>query len=467
MYISPLRVYPGPWYARASIIPYIYWLATGELVHASQRTHEKYGPTVRLAPNKLSFTQSQAWFDIHGHRTQKRMRWFDKDPSVYLRRYNGVPSIVDADEQDHARFRRLLANAFSEKALRDQEPILQQYVNLLISQLHKTLDGPQGGVVDLAKWINFTTFDIIGDLTFGHSFDCLESGEEHPWISLLPGAARTMTYLLAFKHFPTIVYDTGLILIKPFLSQRRQHAEFTIDQVNIRLTQETDRKDFITPILKANDEKGMTNPELQSSINLLITAGSETLATLLSGATYYLSCNKPVLKKLQEEVRSTFKSAEEVTMTSCQTLPYLHAVLEESLRIYPPASLALGRIVPHGGSVINGKTVPAGTGVGISAWAASHSKHNFVDPDAFVPERWLGDERFEKDDKQASQPFSVGGRNCVGKNLAYAEMRLILTRLVLDFDFAIQEGSQYWIRQKLFTFWEKPPLLIKISRAKC
>lgn len=112
-------------------------------------------------------------------------------------------------------------------------------------------------------------------------------------------------------------------------------------------------------------------------------------------------------------------------MTSCQTLPYLHAVLEESLRIYPPASLALGRIVPHGGSVINGKTIPAGTGVGISAWAASHSEHNFVDPDAFVPERWLGDKRFAKDDKQASQPFSVGGRNCVGKKSVNSETTII------------------------------------------
>lgn len=51
-------------------------------------------------------------------------------------------------------------------------------------------------------------------------------------------------------------------------------------------------------------------------------------------------------------------------------------------------------------------------------------------------------------------------------SLAYAEMRLILTRLVLDFDFAMQEGSRDWIKQKLFTFWEKPPLLIKLSRAK-
>ena len=56
---------------------------------------------------------------------------------------------VDANEQDHARFRRLLSNAFSEKALRDQEPILQTYVNLLISKLHEQIDGPRKGVVDI------------------------------------------------------------------------------------------------------------------------------------------------------------------------------------------------------------------------------------------------------------------------------------------------------------------------------
>lgn len=94
------------------------------------------------------------------------------------------------------------------------------------------------------------TFDIIGELTFGHSFDCLESGKLHPWVALLPSAARTMTYLLALKHAPSLVFTAILAAIMPFLKARNKHAEFTNERIKIRLSDESDRRDFITPILK-------------------------------------------------------------------------------------------------------------------------------------------------------------------------------------------------------------------------
>ncbi len=94
------------------------------------------------------------------------------------------------------------------------------------------------------------TFDIIGELTFGHSFNCLKNGELHPWVALLPSAARTMTYLLALKHAPNLVFKTVLATIMPFLKARNKHAEFTNEKIKIRLSDGTDRRDFITPILK-------------------------------------------------------------------------------------------------------------------------------------------------------------------------------------------------------------------------
>ena len=141
------------------------------------------------------------------------------------------------------------------------------------------------------------TFDIIGELTFGQSFDCLENGELHPWVALLPGAARTMTCLLALKHAPSFIFKIVLAAIMPFLNARNEHAEFTNEKIKIRLSDDRVRRDFINPILKymrtrpptategkfsetftnfysrANDEKGVTYPELESSINLLVTAG--------------------------------------------------------------------------------------------------------------------------------------------------------------------------------------------------
>ena len=121
------------------------------------------------------------------------------------------------------------------------------------------------------------------------------------------------------------------------------------------------------------------------------------------------------MHKLHRELENNFHDRKEVTMASTMKLPYLNAVIEESLRIYPPAALSLTRIVPRGGARILGRYIPAGTGVGVTSWAATHSPKNFALPEEFVPERWLDDPRFANDDKQASQPFSMGARNCIGK----------------------------------------------------
>ena len=121
------------------------------------------------------------------------------------------------------------------------------------------------------------------------------------------------------------------------------------------------------------------------------------------------------MKRLREEAQETFHDARDVVMAGVHNLPYLNAVIEETLRVYPPAALSLTRIVPPGGAMICGKRIPAGTGVGVTSWAATHSPQNFAVPEEFAPERWLDNPRFASDDREASQPFSMGARNCVGK----------------------------------------------------
>jgi hypothetical protein len=91
---------------------------------------------------------------------------------------------------------------------------------------------------------------------------------------------------------------------------------------------------------------------------LLIIAGSETTATLLSGVTYYLLKTPHAYAKLKEEVRGAFEKAEEITLTSTSQLPYLQACLEEALRLYPPVPLALPRLTRPEGDIIGGVFVP-------------------------------------------------------------------------------------------------------------
>lgn len=102
----------------------------------------------------------------------------------------------------------------------------------------------------------------------------------------------------------------------------------------------------------------------------------------------------------------------------------------------------------------------AQTTIAVWQWAINHNDEYWTDPYSFRPERWTGeDSRFANDRLDAAQPFLVGHRGCIGRNLAYAEMRLILARIVYAFDIQLSEGSKDWLgRQKNYILWEKPAL---------
>ena len=109
----------------------------------------------------------------------------------------------------------------------------------------------------------------------------------------------------------------------------------------------------------------MSFTEIVSNAQLLVLAGSETTASLLSSATYYLATNSEPLAKLADDVRSTFNSDLEINLVNTQSLKYLHAVIEESLRIMPPAVAGSPRMIAKGGDTIAGHFLPEGVSSGI------------------------------------------------------------------------------------------------------
>lgn len=133
-----------------------------------QELHSQYGDVVRVAPTELSFICGEtAWPDIYGFRTGKYKDTgaYLKDRTWFPKPLNGVYSIITSVEADHSRVRRNLSHAFSDKALRAQEPLIMSYVDLLIHKLSSFAE--KGGEADIMRWYNYTTFDIIADLSFG------------------------------------------------------------------------------------------------------------------------------------------------------------------------------------------------------------------------------------------------------------------------------------------------------------
>nr|AVY05532.1 cytochrome P450 monooxygenase [Nodulisporium sp.] len=461
LYLHPLRKFPGPLAARATRLWRARKILKGDLPQTVRALHEKYGPVVRIGPDELSFVESQAWKDIYGHHGSNEMA---KDPKFYRLMGKHVPdTIISADRERHGLLRRQLAHGFSERSMREQEPIIGEYVDLLMRRLEEHCEDGRKPL-DMRAWFNFTTFDVIGNLGFGSDFGCLEKSRYHPWVGAIlhnlkdNALMRVVTQFLP-PLFPHLLNQMGM------LKGRKQHMEYTRQTVRKRMALKTERPDFIEGLLKKKDD--LTEEEINVNASVLIIAGSETTATLLSGAVYLLGTHRDVLEKLTREVRSAFTSEDQITLTSVNSLTYMLACLNESFRQYPPAALGLPRVVPKGGSKIAGHWVPQDTRVAVWQLAANYSERNFSKPEEFHPERFLGDERFATDDLSAMQPFSVGPRNCIGRNLAYAEMRLILARILYRFDIELAPGAQDWMKnQRFYSLWDKPELPVYLKPAR-
>ena len=356
VYFHPLAKFPGPKLHAATHLPFFRNVWTGNSAKKIKSMHDKYGDTVRTSPSSLSFIRVQAFRDIYGQRIGKKQ--LPKYENFYLTEPN-THSILFSNDADHSRMRRLLAHAFSEQALREQEPIIRQYFDLLIRKLHQQIEGPSGGKVDMVRWFNFTTFDIIGDLCFGEPFGSLESGDYHFWIAKIFAGIKFSRFVQIGNSYPYLgMVIQSILNLAPQVSGRTKHIKYTSDATDKRMATKTDRKDFMSYVLRYNDEKGMTLDEIKQSFDVLLAAGSETTATMLSGTTYYLLNRKDALKKLTDEVRAAFTSQEEITILSTAQLRYLNAVIQEALRIYPPVAGALPRYTLPEGDTIDDHFVP-------------------------------------------------------------------------------------------------------------
>ncbi|KAL9580477.1 MAG: hypothetical protein Q9212_004471 [Teloschistes hypoglaucus] len=165
-------------------------------------------------------------------------------------------------------------------------------------------------------------------------------------------------------YYPAVgrIFMTLLWAFPSISKKRKSHLEYVRKNTENRLDSDTYRKDFLSYVLRHNDERGMTREEIISTSEVLLIGGSETTATLLSGATYYLLTNVEVLEKLCAEIRGAFKAENQITLQSIsnpESLPYLEAVLTESLRMYPPVPANLPRITGPQGDIIDGCYVPA------------------------------------------------------------------------------------------------------------
>lgn len=142
-----------------------------------------------------------------------------------------------------------------------------------------------------------------------------------------------------------------------------KHARYTDEKIRRRLCPEVDRPDFLSGILRHNDEKGITVEKIVETSNIMLVAGRQTTALTLSGITSYLVKNSDVMAKLVEQVRHTFKTDSDIKPGQVSKLPYLNAVIQEGFRLCPPIPDGFRRGIPLGGDTVCGEWIPEGVSV--------------------------------------------------------------------------------------------------------
>ncbi|KAJ5773864.1 hypothetical protein N7457_008760, partial [Penicillium paradoxum] len=459
VFFHPLARFPGPLVHKISRLPYVYRSARGTLPFDMLDMHKRYGDIVRIAPDELAFSHPDAWQDIMGH--QKGQGEFSKADWFY-RPVEQPSHVVNETREQHGRLRRQMAHGFSEKAMRDQEPLIRGYVDMLLDRLHEFCKS--GSPVILSDWYNYTTFDIIGDLAFGEPFGCLQGSNLDGWIKGIFEAGRLGIILQALSFYPLV--KQALLSMAPasMKEAHERHQKLTEQKMFRRMEKEEGRADLIEGLLRKKEELNLSVGELIANAEILIIGGSETTASLLSGVTYLLLTNPSAYEKLKTEVRTVFQSQEEINLISVNKLSYMLACLDEALRMYPPIANGLPRMSPAGGAKVLGEYIPENTYVAVHQWALYRREDYFKDPNTYHPERFLGDPKFADDRREVLQPFHTGPRNCLGRNLAYSEMRLILALIIFNFDIEIADEARDWINQRNFLMWEKGPLKVHLTR---
>lgn len=425
------------------------------------------GTTFRYRPDAVLINTPTGYRTIFGPKGNVRK-------SDYYRvwpKSSGVSNTWNAtDVHTHAPKRRVLNHAFSEKALRSAEPFVQSNTDRwceLIADRIPSGDGeqPWSTSLNMAHEINHLVFDILGDLCFGKSFEMKEPKSDKRYIPELLANFLVLMHPIAFSPMAdwwiwlkprgldkliSLAAPAALVGWETFVAKCLQDRTMVEEEVRASKKPESEvRKDFFYYLFDAKDPEtgaGYTMEELYSESELLIIAGSDTTSIVMSAMVFYLARNPAIQARLAAEISSTFSGINEIQSGSkLQDCKYLKAFIQEASRMTPPIAAEPARQVRPGGTVVDGNFFPEGTKLSTGLYCLSYNEEVYPEPFKFRPERWIVGEGATPESLALAEAgfcaFSTGSRGCVGKNLAWLEMMIVMAKLVWNFELKQDETN--------------------------
>ncbi|KAI1404833.1 cytochrome P450 [Hypoxylon fuscum] len=459
LYFHPLSEFPGPFLGRASLLWRFIHTGSGKIHLSIERLHQKYGPIVRVSPNELSFASAESWKAIYGHSTERPIPVKTPFYEVYGAGFKSLCVGSERDPIRHVEMRKLLSPAFSQRSMLEQEDIVSGVVDNFVR-----IVGEEGGAeskgINMTKWYEMVAFDVLGEMAFGESFHSLENRKPHFWADMIEEHIYLITLVDNISRIGALASLLKWLIPSRVVVQN-QNSRYSRRQVEKCLTSNTSRKDFVSPLVEKVRNGEVEKEEMTAHVSTLAIAGGETVSTFLAGTTCFLLQHPEKLKRLVNEIREAFNSYQDIDAQHTQHLKYLQAVISEGLRLFPPGAQGFARLSP--GFEIDGIYIPEGVEIYTSPWTVTHDSKYFAEPMAFIPERWLDPQ--SHDVKEASQPFLLGPRVCLGRNFAHMEMNLILAKLLWTFDLELVNEDIKWLEEaRVHVMWWKPSLMVRFHK---
>ncbi|KAF2168238.1 hypothetical protein M409DRAFT_65711 [Zasmidium cellare ATCC 36951] len=448
-FLHPVAKFPGP--------PYVWtdWYQCYNDVYLSRNwtdvlkeLHEKYGDVVRVGANELHFSRPSVYNEIYS----PSRRW-DKDATLY-RVFNQDESSFGFPTYREAKARKdILAPLFSHRATCEMQGVVKNHLDRLCTALRKRHAAGQSS--DMLFALRSFSLDCITTYCFAQDVHASEAEEfRHPIVEAMDAAVPAVRVLQYFEPLRKVVFGMPPWLGKltdPNTGARVALQEMLLKQVKEYVQNPKSMHETSTPTIyhrlldpELNRETGGV-PSLKSlrdeALSLFF-GGAESSGNVSMLGTWHILQTPAIETRLREELRQAWSDlATMPQLEDLEKLPYLTAIIKESLRISPSVPVPLPRVVPPQGTTLSGQQIPGGTVVGMSLRFVHESEEIFHDAKTFDPERWLQPDAAAASLEKWLVAFSKGPRNCIGQNLAMCELYMAFAALFRRFE-VVLDGTR-------------------------
>ncbi|KAK4209138.1 pisatin demethylase cytochrome P450 monooxygenase [Rhypophila decipiens] len=354
----------------------------------------------------------------------------------------------------HKLQRKNLMPAFSFRHIKELYPIFWSKAQELVHGMEAEIVSTSSSTVDMADWASRASLDIVGSAGMGHEFNSLSDPTIEDTMKMYGsmikqsrGAKLLTAMQLIFPAFITdyLPFQRNMGVLAASKAARATSRKL-IDAKRAQMAQDEKLSpDVITTALQSGH---FTDEGLVDTMMTFLAAGHETSAAALTWTIYLLAQNISVQDRLRAEIRHHVPAGLVDTAMDAKTLDniqYLHAVCQESLRMYAPIPFTVRDADKD--TTILGQFVPKGTMVILCPWAINydHELWGGEHADVFAPERWMQPGQANSGGAKsnyANLTFLHGPRSCIGQKFAVAELMALTCALVGRFEFSLPKGGE-------------------------